>query len=291
MRRTRGTRRAVVRTSFILSASVSACAERIQLDSEVGGMLAEHLCPIQAECDCAEDLLIVDCEDEVEREVARSEQAVIDRGLKVDSECLEAFLHRIDALASCGPLREHLSEPLACFVYAGAAEVGDACRVYEVFPPMSDCRQGLRCRDGTCFDPYDIPILQEGETCWVPSSTPNMQTGFLGECAEGLECDWRGICNAVDPAPPMVAMGDECLYGSQCPLEGYCRPPSGADQATEELPGVCTEYTPAGRACSLSYECEWICEQGVCQEPPTALCYTLTTWQLARASVERAAGS
>ncbi|MCA9650632.1 MAG: hypothetical protein KC501_12025, partial [Myxococcales bacterium] len=106
----------------------------------------------------------------------------------------------------------------------------------------------------------DPIILQEGEAC---SDTQGVvPTGCLGECAEGLTCDSRQTqtCIPYEP-PPLVPLGGACTKPYECE-QGYCRPPEGMTDVSEESPGLCTLPTPAGDPCSLPYECERYCTDG-----------------------------
>ena len=271
--RARALRRAS-RWLFAILACIGSCSARQQSGSEVGRQVAEHLCPVQRGCDCDERLLIEDCEATVEREIARHEHEAIESGLVFDAECLDAFLAHIDEIASCISIDQWSSppSPQECSVYSGTVEIGGPCTNYEFYPPMTDCQQGLVCQGGKCRNVNEPEILQEGEPCqegWVS----------LGECAEGLACDTldTDTCILYEPLP-MFPIGHECRHSAECEPGSYCRPMDGVGDPSDQMPGVCTAYTPAGEACSLFYECDWWCEDGVCQYPPTALCVTLGSW-------------
>jgi len=265
--------------ALIAIACLNACSDRERFESELGREVAEHLCSIQADCDCDADRLIPECDAEVEREVGRNESEAIRRGLVFDPECLEAFLENIDALGSCERVTEWQSE--SCAVYHGAADVGDPCSYYEFYPPMTDCRPGLYCREGVCLNLQNPTALEKGDICYDPQGiTPS---GYLGQCIDGLACDSRDTRTCIPYSPPStVTVGGECAEFYLCERGTYCRPPEGADDVSEEAPGICTVPTLAGQPCSLIYECDWLCEAGICQPPPVALCGVLDGWQTSR---------
>jgi len=265
--------------ALIAIACLNACSDRERFESELGRKVAEHLCSIQADCDCDADRLIADCEAEVEREVGLNEREAISRGLVFDPDCLQLFLESIDELSSCGTSLE--GDATNCFVYFGSADVGDSCQIYELYPMMTDCRPGLDCRLGACRDLENPTILGVGEIC---SDTKGIvPSGFLGECAEGLACDSLDTLRCISYTPiPKIEMGGECVESFSCEDGSYCRPPEGADDVDEESPGICTAPTPAGEPCSLRYECDRFCEDGFCQVPPPLLCEVLQDWQTSR---------
>lgn len=264
-------------------ACLGACTRTPPKHSEVAEQVTEHLCSIQEDCGCDPQLLIPSCERELTREITHNEQRALDAGLTLDEACLRTFLANIDALSTCEPTPS--GSTTECSVYYGTAQVGEPCVFYELLPPMTDCQQGLECRVGACRDLDDLPTLQEGEIC--SDSQSGVPTGFLGECAAGLVCDSRDTRTCVPADPPMpVPLGGECPTLTACEPSTYCRPPEGSTDVSEQAPGVCTSPTPAGEPCTLLYECERICEDGICQSPPPLLCEVLDDWARARELIE-----
>jgi len=169
----------------------------------------------------------------------------------------------------------------SCSVYAGSAEVDEPCTYYELYPPMTDCRPGLTCREGACRDLVDPRPLHQGEICSETQSV--VPTGFLGQCTSGLRCDSSDTRACVpDASVPPVPPGGACSSFSGCESGSYCRPPEGNDHVSEQAPGRCTGFTPADQPCSLPYECERACEHGTCQPAPPQLCEILDDWTAAR---------
>ncbi|MEX1366491.1 MAG: hypothetical protein AB1Z98_25430 [Nannocystaceae bacterium] len=271
----------------VVAVGLGACHERPSLHSEVGERVAEALCTIQDTCGCETERLIPSCEREVEREIGRNERRAIDAGLVLDEHCLELFMENIAALGSCAPTIEWSSAQ--CSVYHGDERAGESCTYYELYPLMTNCRQGLACRDGVCRDLGAPATLQEGEVC---SETPGgVPSGLLGECAEGLVCDSQDTRTCVpQQVVPQVTEGDECSASYVCEPGTYCRPTNGATEVSEQSPGICTRRTEPGQPCTLPYECERFCEQGRCQVPPPVLCEVLSGWAAAREIIDQGGG-
>jgi len=205
--------------ALALVACLSACTDRERFESELGQKVAEHLCSIQADCNCDADRLIANCEAEVEQEVGLNEREAIGRGLVFDPECLEVFLANIDALGSCARITEWRSE--LCAVYYGVADVGDPCGYYEFYPPMTDCRPGLDCRQGACRNLENPTILEIGEIC--SDTKGGVPSGFLGECAEGLACDSRDTRTCIPYSPTPLLPWSRLVVSAQnsiCAREG-----------------------------------------------------------------------
>ena len=64
-----------------------------------------------------------------------------------------------------------------------SGEVGDHCR------NRSECKEGLKCGDNTCYDPNAIKAPASGDT--MPSTKDAMVT-----CAKSRECRTHGRCSA-----------------------------------------------------------------------------------------------
>lgn len=260
---------------FTLILGIASCTARTQSLSEAGQELAVRLCAIQDQCGCSSNVLIPDCEESVEREFEENEREALSAGLVYDESCMEDFLERVDALGSCGttfgaPARE-------CFVYGADAEVGEPCGIFDGFPLMSSCRLGLSCIDGACMDFLNRPRLPEGAICSEDQSL--RPTGDLGDCDEGLQCDSIETRTCIPvPVIPRAPLGEACTIWFGCVDDNICRPQGNDSQPSEERPGVCVERTPPGEPCTLVYECDRICEDGVCQVTPPALCETLSHW-------------
>lgn len=272
--------RATIAATFALG--LSACSVRTEHYSEAGHEFAQRLCAVQSRCNCTEDIIITedvmipDCEKEVEREFSESERRALDAGLIFDPECMETFLEKIDALGECG-LQD--LDPGSCVVYSANGDVGDPCEIFDVLPLMSTCRAGLGCPDGLCRDP-ELPILSQGSLCSTEQA--DLPTGWLGQCDEGLYCDSRDsrtcLPSTYEPAP----LGGECTLPYECLDYNICKPQGDELEPSEERPGVCVERTPVGEPCTLAYECEWYCESGRCKQPQPSLCYTLYNWSASR---------
>ncbi|MCX4240860.1 hypothetical protein [Paraliomyxa miuraensis] len=257
-----------------------ACSDRTQLHSDVGQQIALQLCSIQTECGCAEEHLIPDCEAWVEHEIAETERKAIAHGLELDEDCLHLLLDGIDALATCG-VHSPWGWELRCPVYGRNAAAGETCEMFDYLPLMTDCLPGLRCVEGVCRDP-DHPILGEGEICSDTQSS--IPTGWLGRCAEGLMCDSRNTrtCVPQSPPSPRIPDGQTCTVAFECEEGSYCRPPEGEYDVSEEVPGICREFTPDGEPCMVLYECSGRCVDGYCEISPPFLCELLEEWVAAR---------
>jgi len=270
--------RAPVTLAVTLAAiASSACVEREQLGSELGRQFALRLCPAQADCGCEEDLLIPDCERQVERELAQTEQAALDRGFVPDHECMDTFLAEIERSATCERLQFEL-EP-SCPVYTRNAEVGEPCEHIGLLPLMMDCAAGLSCIDGICRDVVDPPVLSEGETC--SDTTGFTPTGYLGRCDEHLVCDSQDTRTCI-PSPywPELPLGGECSATAYCEHGSYCRPQGSAVDTSEDMPGRCTEPTAPGEPCRFVNECTTHCDEAsaTCALHPVAVCGVLHGW-------------
>lgn len=208
-----------------------ACAEREQWESQVGRKIAETLCPIQAECGCETDLLISECEATVTREIGRNERRAVENGLELDTMCLDEFTSRLSELGSCGEVVLADGPAETCAVYSGTAEEGEPCQFYDYFPPMTDCRPGLECKQNECRtrDGFEPP---------PPGAAIGEECGLGNACAEGSYCqreyddpDSLGVC--VEHTP----IGQPCSLPYECPLyceEGICQPlPMGLCHALE----------------------------------------------------------
>ncbi len=270
-----------------VAASLSgACTDRTGVSSEVGRQVAERLCPVQSNCSCGEHFddyqPFPRCEDELEHEIGQHEREALDHGLEFSAECLAMFLDDIDRFSACGS--EIAWRPEACPVYSGAADVGEACELFEFFPVMTNCRPGLVCRQGFCHNIDSPPLLDEGEIC--SEMQGNVPSGFLGMCREGLFCDSRDTLRCMPYIDsPKEPLGSECAAWSVCEDGTYCRPPEDADDVSEESPGTCTAPTPTGLPCAFVHECEeWLCEEGTCTRPPSQMCLVLRRWHLTRDS-------
>lgn len=259
----------------VLVALAPSCADRTHPYSERGRRLAEHLCAVQAACDCDEELLIPDCEAQVMREFLVTERRALDAGIELDETCFEEMLDYIDGFVSCLPDSE--GPGLPCRVYTGQADEGEPCQTYDYFPYMMGCRPDLHCDDGFCRGPVTPHILYEGEIC---SETQGLRpTGDLGECAEGLDCDITDTRTCI-PSPywPPIPTGEVCASLTPCVPESYCRTPEAEELPSEENPGICTPRTPEGQPCTHLFECTTACTDGICWTPPPRLCGTLEAW-------------
>jgi len=261
---------------FIIAAfgiGFAGCSARPETHSDAGREFARRLCAIQNECGCADDLIIFDCENRVEREFVTSERKALDAGFVYDAACMETFLGRIDELGACGV---EYSEHDPCAVYGGDAEVGEPCVVFDTMPLMYGCRIDLACIEGICRD-LDEPVLPLGAACSTEQG--DLPTGWLGYCDEGLRCDSQDTLTCVQYTPePLAPLGEECTIWYGCEGDNICRPQGDDPQPSEERPGVCVERTPPGEPCTLVYECDRICEAGICQDPPPVLCDVLNNW-------------
>lgn len=258
----------------VIMTGLVACSDRTDLHSDAGREFALHLCAIQHDCDCAEDLIIPDCENRVEREFAESEHEAIRAGSSYDADCMESFIARIDGIGACGTSYPESEAP--CPVYHGGAELGEPCDIYDLMPAMHDCRVGLDCINGTCRDPNNPTILGQGDICAVEAGV--LPTRWLGTCEEGLSCDSLNTRTCVPSTSTPAPLGGACSHPYECLDDGICRPQGEDLQPSEERPGTCVQRTPPGEPCTLTYECDRICEAGRCQVPPPVLCETLSDW-------------
>lgn len=265
------------RTLLVLLACTAACSDRTEPHSELGRQLALHLCPIQADCGCDEELIIPDCEARVEREMLETEREALAAGLVLDEACFQDnTLPFIDGLITCD--RPPISPGSLCPVYTAHADVGEPCEMIDYLPSMTQCRAGLNCIHGTCRDLANPHLLYEGEACADVGLHPS--TGAPPECAgEALVCDRDGTGTCV-PSPywPQVPTGGQCTTPFSCVDESYCRPQDLEDNPSEEVPGTCVLRTPVGLPCPLPYECTTLCREGVCQALPANMCEVLQAW-------------
>ncbi|MCX4240861.1 hypothetical protein [Paraliomyxa miuraensis] len=254
-----------------------SCSDRARLQSDVGRQIALHLCSIQTECGCTEEQLIPDCEAWIEREVAENERKAIAHGFELDEDCLQQLLDGIDEFATCGV---PAGWGTMCPVYGRGAVAGESCETFDYLPLMTDCLPGLRCVEGVCRDPYH-PILGAGEICSdTQSSVP---TGWLGRCDEGLQCDSRNTRTCIPYMPPTpIPDGQTCTVAFECEEGSYCRPPEGEYDVSEDVPGVCAEFTPDGEPCTVLYDCRGRCIDGYCEIVPPFLCSVLEDWVFGR---------
>lgn len=258
-----------------LAVLAPSCTDRTRPDSEHGRRLAEHLCAVQAACDCDEELIIPDCEARVLREFLVTEQRALDAGIERDEACFEEMLAAIDDLASCLPASE--DGEASCRVYTAHADVGEPCQIYDFVPFMTECRAGLYCDNGFCRGPITPHILHEGEIC---TETQGLRpTGDLGRCAEGLDCDSVDTRTCI-PSPywPPISTGEVCASLTPCVPESYCRTAEPEELPSEENPGICTLRKPEGQPCTHLFECTTVCTDGFCWTPPPGLCGTLDAW-------------
>lgn len=254
---------------------IASCSDRTRTNIEAGREFALRLCAAQNECNCAEDLLIPNCEDRVEREFTENAHKALSAGLVYNSACMEDLLERIDMFATCETDYPHFG-PL-CPVYGADDDVGEPCQIFDVFPAMYNCRFGLSCVDGLCAEPDDQPKLPQGAICSEDQSIS--PTGNLGECDEGLRCDSVDTRTCVPiTLIPQAPLGGECTEYSRCVDDNICRPQGDDLEPSEERPGTCVERTPPGEPCSLVYECDRICENGFCQVPPPGVCDIVRQW-------------
>jgi hypothetical protein len=269
--------RLIILATFVVG--FASCSARTQSYSEAGREFARRLCAIQNDCGCADDVIIPDCEAQVEQEFTESERRALEDGLVYDAECMEVFLERIDELGACGVEYPEPGPP--CAVYGGDADVGDPCEVFDTMPIMSGCRIDLACIDGTCTDLENQAKLPLGAICSADQHI--VPTGNLGECDEGLRCDSADTRACVAATPiPQAPLGEECVQPYGCVDDGICRPQVSDPAPSEERPGICVERTPPGDPCTLVYECDRICEAGRCQEAPPVLCDILRNWWVSR---------
>ncbi len=256
-----------------LAVLAPSCTDRARPDSEMGSRLAEHVCSIQANCGCDEELIIPDCDMRVVREFLAMERRALDAGLELDETCFEKNLEFIDSLAGCG--RPPPDPGSSCPAYTAHAEVGEACKIYDFVPWVTECRAGLYCIQDTCHDLVNPHLLYEGEIC---SETQGAHpSGDLGECAEGLDCDSTATRTCVPSHDwPPVPTGAVCT-ALNCVDESYCRT-EDPEGPSEEIPGICTSRTSEGQPCSHPLECTTRCTDGVCETLPPLLCEELEAW-------------
>jgi hypothetical protein len=263
------------RVLLVLLACTAACSGRTEPHSDLGRQLAEHLCPIQADCGCEEELIIPDCEARVEREMLATEREALAAGLVLDEACFEDHIEHIDRVAACG--RPDVALGSICPVYTAHAGVGEQCEIFDFLPWVSQCRAGLYCIQGTCRDLANPYLLYEGEVCADVGLHPS--TGAPPECAEGLICDGEDTRTCV-PSPylPPVPTGGQCTTPLSCVDGSYCLPQDLEDGPSEEVPGTCVLRTPDGEPCSVLIECATRCIDGICETPQPKLCETLELW-------------
>jgi hypothetical protein len=256
--------------SLLFLLAGAACTDRTHPQSEIGQQLA--LRPIHDQCGCEQELLIPNCEARVEQEFLASERRALEAGLQLDPGCLADALDDVGRLEACdrtslGPL---------CPVYTAHAAEGEPCEIYDFFPWVSECRAGLNCIQGFCRNLDDPTILHEGEICSDTQS--DRPTGWLGECADDLNCDSEDTRTCVpDPNWPLVPTGGVCVSPIACVDESYCHT-DDPEGPTEESPGVCKLRTPEGLPCDNLLECTTICTDGICETLPPRMCDALQAW-------------
>lgn len=256
----------------VLALGIASCSARTETHSDAGHELAQRLCAVQSNCNCADELIIPACEERVEREFAENERKALNAGLVYHPSCMEDLLEYIDAVGTCESVYPGYG-PL-CPVYSADVDVGEPCEVFDMFPEMVSCRFGLGCGDGLC---RDNPILPLGAIC--SEEQADVPTGWLGHCGEGLHCDSQDTRTCVPVTPiPQALLGEECVHYYGCIDGNICRPQGDDPEPSEDRPGACVERTPPGERCTLVYECDRICENGFCQVPPPAVCEALRSW-------------
>ena len=265
-----------LRFQLCLLVLASACSDRTHAHSELGHEFALHFCPVHDQCGCEDEIIdtmpIPSCEARVEQEFLASERRVLAAGLELDRTCFEDVLDDIETFTACG----YPGGGPYCPVYTAHAEAGEPCEIYDYFPWMTECRAGLRCIQGFCRNIDDPNILYEGEIC--SDTQADRPTGWLGACAEDLNCDSEDTRTCVpDPYWPPISTGDVCIAPFTCVDGSYCHT-ENSETPTEERPGVCTLKTPPGQPCDNLVECTFLCIEGVCQAPPPTMCEALQAW-------------
>ena len=113
----------------------------------------------------------------------------------------------------------------------------------------ADCRDGLKCKSGTC----------------TPSGSKVADDKCLltAECEAGLHCGWAGFCvtSGDKPIGGECATSADCSTGLYCDIQGvggHCVSPNGADG---DLDAECegTADCLAGLVCSTN---SWTCQPG-----------------------------
>lgn len=240
--------------------------------------LARKQCEHAESCRCAGTGRDADCLEE-RRALwdARVDEAR-DLGLRYDAACVEAIAARLEeygcASAAAGP--EHLCASY-CAVFHGDRELGTSCQRHD--DTVSDCAQGLVCREGSCVEP--CPALTgrtEGQRCMSEEGVA------IEDCAHDLHCSWQsGLCEAPAQAGESCASRD-CATDLWCDYTtSFCRASLGEGEPCEtgrcdqglfcdwnSGPGECRPSSRAGESCS-----ERTCADGlwcdydamICREP------------------------
>lgn len=217
-------------------------------DPRLAEVVALQCAHIEA-CDCAGQPAMDECQSErTQRWDARVTEGET-RGLTFDATCLDTLVAEIEA-AECSWPGAGL-DPICsrfCALYHGDVPLGEACAGED--PLVSDCAQGLTCREGTCAAPCEALLgLDTGATC-----RPGQGEQF-DDCREGEFCEFffDSNCQALSQ------VGESCDR-RPCAPDAYCEFPGRICVAAIVEGGECSDDQ-----CEPDLYCEGLGGEGACE--------------------------
>lgn len=190
---------------------------------------AVKLCNTRHECECADGRFAsyAECVDEV----ARSFDAQVEAGAKVDNECLDQALAN-ESLNGC-PAWPWDEAHWSCAALRYSRQLGDACSPASDLEPLAieNCGSGLTCLRGECrpSDEAGQPptdFNSPGDPCTTSTS-----------CVGGLYCGYDHRCHEL------AGLGEQCEHAMGCEIPAYCEG-LGATGV-----GVCAPRKQPGEPC------------------------------------------
>jgi hypothetical protein len=226
-------------TTVFLGGGCNSCDRRLPepLPEDLAERFAAVVCAAEVECGCGFHDSVAECEAEAE---AAFEKIAGVAGVKVDAECVEAFLisqlfsECVDGGAGAPP----------CVAMVGEQNIGEPCVAWNLFTmlPGQTCKEGLVCGfSGLCTEP-DVAgsVAMVGDSC---------NPDFLLSCGLFYCEDDKQAC------AERTSVGESCLEPEQCELGLYCK-------GLHTGAGACSLKEGLGTACSPGDVSP--CEKGWC---------------------------
>jgi hypothetical protein len=252
----------LIMTSMVLSA-LGACGPPAATppveSSPEGRQLADAVCAARETCGCGDSRF--NSTEECHAAIATPVDLALAHGVVIDDGCFEWLLDS-DILLACagGPPPDTAYVP--CTLASGNKNEGDSCTTYDFAAVhVSDCKEGLRCWNGTCTSiegPFEP--LEPGAPC---------------DRAQGcgifsLYCGHDRRCH------PVRALGEECDDYLACNVSSYCK---GFGEANT---GTCAPKESPGSVCDAK---DWrpcdspdLAEAFYMCDPETSTCTTESVW-------------